>query len=226
MEPQANEQRWPPPLFTIITLNTNKLADLAGLPTLLRENRPDFVFLQEVSVPLERLRAAVGGLGYSVWLSAADQPRRVIAILSLHSTAAVTELIPGYLQKVIFEDIALLHLHAPSNSVTQNKIVFFQQLADHLSNLSNLMPIIVGDFNCVIDARDLENDSFAYCNVPFLTDYINNNHFIDSFCVLHPATTRFSWHHRGFAAAHLDRIYLPTPFRVSSSCCPLHPHHL
>ena len=78
-------------------------------------------------------------------------------------------------------------------------------------NLSNLMPIIVGDFNCVIDARDLENDSFAYRNVPFLTDYINNNHFIDSFRVLHPATTRFSWHRRGFAAARLDRIYLPPP---------------
>ena len=78
----------------------------------------------------------MGGLGYSVWLSSADQPRRVIAVLSLHSTAAVTELIPGYLQKVIFEDTALLHLHAPSNSVIQNKIVFFQQLADHISFLS------------------------------------------------------------------------------------------
>ena len=74
MEPQANEQRQPLLLFTVITLNTNKLADLAFLPTLLKENRPDFVFLQEVSVP-ERLRAAVGGQGYSVWLSSADQPR-------------------------------------------------------------------------------------------------------------------------------------------------------
>ena len=52
MEPQANEQRQPLLLFTVITLNTNKLADLAFLPTLLKENRPDFVFLQEVSVPL------------------------------------------------------------------------------------------------------------------------------------------------------------------------------
>ena len=51
MEPQANEQRQPLLLFTVITLNTNKLADLAFLPTLLKENRPDFVFLQEVSVP-------------------------------------------------------------------------------------------------------------------------------------------------------------------------------
>ena len=66
MEPQATDQRRPPPLFTILTLNTNTRTDLAGLPTLLRENKLDFVFLQEVNISLERLHAAVGGLGYSV----------------------------------------------------------------------------------------------------------------------------------------------------------------
>ena len=64
MEPQATDQRRPPPLFTILTLNTNTRTDLAGLPTLLRENKLDFVFLQEVKISLERLHAAVGGLGY------------------------------------------------------------------------------------------------------------------------------------------------------------------
>ena len=128
MEPQATDQRLPPPLFSILTLNTNTRTDLAALPTLLRENKPDFVFLQEVNISLEWLRAAVGGLGYSVWLSSADQPKRVIAVLSLHPAAPVTNLIPGYLQKVIFEDLAIFHLHAPSDSVIRNKIIFFQQI--------------------------------------------------------------------------------------------------
>ena len=66
MEPQATDQRRLPPLFTILTLNTNTRADLAGLPTLLRENRPDFVFIQEVKISLERLHAAGRSLGYSV----------------------------------------------------------------------------------------------------------------------------------------------------------------
>ena len=211
MEPQATDQRRPPPLFTILTLNTNTRADLAGLPTLLRENRPDFVFIQEVNISLERLRAAVSGLGYSVWLSSADQPKRVIAVLSLHPEATVSNLIPGYLQKVIFEDLAIFHLHAPSDSVIRNKITFFQQIADHIVQLPNLKPILVGDFNCVTNARDLENDSFIRRSVPFLTDYIHVNHFSDAFRVLHPATTRFSWYRRGCAAARLDRIYLPPP---------------
>ena len=211
----ATDRRQPPPLFTIITLNTNRLADLAGLPALLREVRPDFAFLQEVSVPLERLCAAVGGLGYSAYLSSSDQPRRVIAVLSLHPTATVSDLIPGFLQKVIFEDYAMFHLHAPSKTVQQNKIIFFQQLANHISSLSNFSPIIVGDFNCVTDPRDVENNSFANRNVPFLTDFLDNNHFSDAFRVLHPATTRFSWHRRGFAAGRLDRIYLPPTLESS-----------
>ena len=108
------------------------------------------------------------GPGYSAWLSSSDQSRRVITVLSLHPAATVSDLIPGFLQKVIFEDYAMFHLHALSLSVQQNKIIFFQQLSNHISLLSNFSPIIVGDFNCVTDPRDAENNSFAYRNVPFL----------------------------------------------------------
>ena len=209
MAANPNNRRQPPPFFTLLTLNTNKLADLAGLPAILRESRPDFAFLQEVNVPLERLRAAVSGLGYSVWMSAGEQPKRVIAVLSLHSSATVTDPIPGSLQKVIFENFAIFHVHAPSNSVRQDKTVFFQQIADLISQSVHLLPIILGDFNSVIDARDLENDSLTYRRNIFFSNYIKNNNFIDAYRVLHPATIRYSWHRRGFAAARLDRLYLP-----------------
>ena len=45
------------------------MADLAGLVAILRESRPDLVFLQEVNLSLDCLKAVVGGLGYSAWLS-------------------------------------------------------------------------------------------------------------------------------------------------------------
>ena len=146
-------------------------------------------------------------------------------MLLLHPAATVTDLIPGYLQKVIFEDLAIFHLYAPSDSVIRNKIIFFQQIADHIIHLPNLMPILVGDFNCVTDARDLENNSFIHRSFPFLTDYIHVNHFCDSFRVLHPTTTRFSWYRRGSAAACLDHIYFP-PSGICFLCCPLYPHHI
>ena len=98
----VTEQRQPPPFFNLFTLNTNRRADLAGLPA-----AGDFAFLQEVNVSLDHLQSAVGGLGYSVRLSTCDQPKRTIAILSLHPTVTVSELIPGYLQKVIFENLMI-----------------------------------------------------------------------------------------------------------------------
>lgn len=65
----------PPPFFSTLSLNTQKMADLAGLVAILRESRPDLVFLQEVNLSLDRLKAVVGGLGYSAWLSTCHTPK-------------------------------------------------------------------------------------------------------------------------------------------------------
>ena len=158
MAADPTNQQQPPPFFNLLTLNTNRRADLAGLPTLLRENRPDFAFIQEVSVSLERLRAAVGGLGYTVWMSTCDLPKRTIAVLSLHSAATVivTDPLPGYLQKVLFENYVLFHIHAPTNPVYMDKTFFFQQVSNFVQQSTNLIPFLIGDFNCIINAKDLK----------------------------------------------------------------------
>ncbi len=197
-----------PPLFSVLSLNTNKRADLAGLPALLREGRPDFVFLQEVNVPADRLQAAVGGLGYTVHLSECDRPRRVMAVLTNHLNVSVTNIIPGLLQKVSYENLVIFHVYSPSNSSHHEKTVFFQQIADLVTQAKNSMPILIGDFNCVIDVKDIENDQGAHRINAFLRDYIKNSLFSDTYRVLHPATVRFSWYRRGFAAARLDRAYV------------------
>ena len=65
------------------------------------------------------------------------------------------------------------------------------------------------DFNFVINAKDSENADIHNRFNRYLCDYISNENFIDSYRVLHPVTTRFSWHRRGFAAVRLDCIFLP-----------------
>ena len=95
------DRRWPPEFFTFISLNTNKRADLGGLPALIRENRPNLVFLQELKVPHDRLLAAVGGRGYSAFRSELIQHHRTITILS-NIKCTVTDLMPGFLQKISF----------------------------------------------------------------------------------------------------------------------------
>jgi endonuclease/exonuclease/phosphatase family metal-dependent hydrolase len=76
--------------LSTLSLNTNRRADLAGLPSLLRDCSPDLVFLQEVTVSTASLSAAVLGLGYKVWRSEIAQPRRCAAFLSKHA-ATVTD---------------------------------------------------------------------------------------------------------------------------------------
>lgn len=211
MAAAADEWRQQSSLYNIITLNTNRRADLAGLPTLLRECKPDFVFLQEVNVSLERLQAAVSGQGYQTYLSSSDETKRVIAVLSIHKQITVADLIPGYLQKVVFGKIEFYHVHAPADSVRQNKIAYFKQLQNlvSLSFNKNLLPVIIGDFNSVTDSKDIQNENARYRIITCFKNYVEQNLFIDAYRVLHPATARFSWHRQNFAAARLDRVYLP-----------------
>ena len=206
----AADRRPPAGLFTILSLNCNKRADLGGLPTLLRENNPNLVFLQEVTLPAGRLSAAVGGLGYKVHTSERNQPHRVIAVLSNVNNVNVINLIPGILQKVTIGNFSIFHLHTPTDPTFLTKTEFFQQLDNFISNSNNTMPILVGDFNCIIDAKDYENlnDGHNRFSSP-LKNIVSKFSLIDAYRVIHPTTVRYSWHRRGFAAARLDRIYLP-----------------
>jgi hypothetical protein len=61
---------------------------------LLRDSHPDFVFVQEVTLPLHSLTAVVSGLGYTVWLSEAAQLGRCTAVLA-RRLAVVFDFIPG-----------------------------------------------------------------------------------------------------------------------------------
>ncbi len=203
------DRRWPPDFFTIISLNTNKRADLGGLPALLRENRPSFVFLQELNVPHDRLLAAVGGQGYLAYRSELIQHRRTIAILS-NIKCTVIDLMPGFLQKLVLEKFSIFHIYTPTDPKVLTKNNFFQQLSDFIAQENNEIIMLIGDFNCIIDAKDFAqtNDGHGRFN-PSLRDLVNANNLYDAYRVLHPVTLRFSWYRRGFSAARLDRAYVP-----------------
>ena len=137
----------PPPFFSILSLNVNKRSDLAGLVVLLRETRPDLVFLQEVNIPLQRLAAAVSGLGFSAWLSSCQESRRNIAVLSRHPDIGVSDIIPGFLQQVHIQDIYFLHFHCPSGTNEYNtRIQHFAIARTTIVSLPTI-PVLVGDCN-------------------------------------------------------------------------------
>ena len=83
----------------VLSLNTGKRRDLAGLGRMVRENRPDLLFLQEVNLQEQELQQVARLLGYKAVSSQANKPKRTIAVLS-RMPVEVEELEPGYLQLV------------------------------------------------------------------------------------------------------------------------------
>jgi exonuclease III len=205
--------------FSTLSLNTNRRADLAGLPGLLRDCSPDLVFLQEVVVSTTSLATAVSGLGYTVWRSAIAQPRRCIAVLSKHA-AVVTDPVPGYLQQVTVHGLTFLHLHCPAGTSAELRAErnrLFQEVRRIISPLA-ISPILVGDFNCVINPFDVQVGP-----VPFdphkmsvsLRDLITDFAYVDVFRQLFPDSLQFSFFRPNMLSSRLDRLYVPPVFATS-----------
>jgi exonuclease III len=189
--------------FKLITFNMMKRTDLSGLPTLLRDIQPHIVFLQEV-LPSTSLQTVAGPLGYQVWTSTAAKPStRTIAVLSRLPNTQVEEEEPGYIQEVTIGDFSFLHFHLPAAGRE-----LLRKVRPRLRK--PLPPILIGDFNCVIDPQDVQGATYYANKYSVELDQIVQEHsYCDAYRVLFPATVRYSWHRRGFAASRLDRAYLP-----------------
>jgi len=125
--PQGGHQQTEgdPSFLTILSLNTMKLGDLAGLHSLVRELHPDLLFLQEVNLKEPDLQAVASSLGYKAYRSQQAQPRRTIAILARHEVT-VTDVRPGMMQRMCIGGLSLLHVHAPSGTTNymERKLLF------------------------------------------------------------------------------------------------------
>jgi exonuclease III len=205
--------------LSLLTFNTNRRADLGGLPGLLRDCHPDLVFLQEVAVSPTALSAAVAGMGYTVWRSDLAQPRRCIAVLA-RRPAAVTEVVPGYAQHVEVLGLHFLHFHSPAGTNTASRTEreqFFQARKQFISSLP-IAPILIGDFNCVINPFDVQQgpEPFdAWKLSPALRSLITSFAYVDVFRQLYPNTVQFSFFRRSFLSSRLDRVYVPHLFATS-----------
>ena len=200
--------------LSVLSLNINHLADLAGLPGLLRELGPDFVFVQEVGVAGNSLSAAASSLGYKVHFSTCENSRHTIAVLSRRQLE-VSDVVAGFVQQVKFDNLVFLHFHCHSGSsdvVARNNL--FLQCRPIISSLP-VPPFLVGDFNCIIDRFDVEIYEYRKFSQT-LAEIVQNFSYFDSFRYLYPAVVQYSWFKRNFSASRLDRLYLPAVF--ANSC--------
>jgi len=213
--PQGGHQQTEgdPSFLTILSLNTMKLGDLAGLHSLVRELHPDLLFLQEVNLKEPDLQAVASSLGYKAYRSQQAQPRRTIAILARHEVT-VTDVRPGMMQRMCIGGLSLLHVHAPSGTTNYMERELLFKEARGIISSSSIPPMLVGDFNCVLDRYDTELwDPHKFSRE--LASIQTSFGYKDAYRVLHPCEKRFSWHKAGKAASRLDRLYLPEVFEAT-----------
>ncbi len=119
-------------LLTILSLNTNKRADLGGLHSILKETKPHLVFLQEV-YSYNAISALAASFGYTLTASTLRQATKDLIIATLSRLpATVQEVQPGRAQLVTVGALPFLNIHAESNDTHQNDI----QLTNTQENLS------------------------------------------------------------------------------------------
>ena len=73
---------------------------------------------------------------------------------------------------------------------------------------SSSYPIIIGDFNCVLSAKDTENN-FANKTCPALADLVKGFNYTDAFRIVKPDILEYTSHRPNCAASRLDRFYVP-----------------
>jgi len=134
-------------IVTLLTLNTNKRADLGGLASIIKETKPHVVFIQE-ALSYNLVSSLASASGYRCWASTLPGVRRdrTLAVLSRLPHTAVQEVVPGQAQLVTVGGLSFINIHAPSIKTESN--AFFTSLRPHLS--SPIAPVLIGDFNCCL----------------------------------------------------------------------------
>ena len=214
-------------VLKIQTLNVNRSALLAGLLDILRDDQPDLVCLQEVTQGTQELSLLVRRFGYAAVASLREDTGAggvaVVYKVAL-PVQEVQELAPGHLQLIKTDIINIINIYAPSgNNNRDQRRTFFGDILLRNLRLRNNLPILIGDFNCVIHRNDtMENYNLKKCDA--LRDIVTLFNYSDSLNVFYPHLLgQWTFSRPGMSPSRLDRVYLPpnlTPNLVGYTASP------
>ena len=204
------------PKLSILTYNVHGSFHLAGLSLIIEVYKPKLIFLQEVKLSTEQLLTFGRKLGYlgAANIDELDHTKPGTGLL-WHKSLPVTQVIPLYPCRVQVARVGaypVINVYVPAGSHrSAERRLFFNDVLFGLLAGHDVPPIMAGDWNCVLDKLDLEND--AYFNdrkSRDLENIINEFEYIDAFRALHRRKREFTWQGRdGASASRLDRFYIP-----------------
>ena len=199
--------------FKIVSANIG--TSMLSLADMLKTDKPEILFLQEVTSPTSDLLARVTGLGYSAECNIDRlHPTRPGTAIVWRQTLKVSEvncLIERRAQSIRVGGETYINVYAPSGSNNKReRAEFFTELFPHLLHIGGgKLPVLVGDFNAVLSAADTtRNFAAKYCQV--LDGLVTQMRYKDCFRQLYPAGTEYTFHRGALVAqSRLDRVYAP-----------------
>ena len=220
-------------LQNFISYNVASRSDLAGLSILVEQFKPLLIFLQEVKITLDQLKIMIGN-NYSCELNSdpddPNKPGTAVAWLT-NIDVTVTNIVPRRLQLVSYNMMNFVNVYAHSGSQGRRArcTLFSVDLFNLIQSLPSL-PVMTGDWNCVVLPQDVEEDGpgeksqFNAKKSIDLSNLIASNEYIDAFPYCNTLPD-FTWLRKGRRQARLDRTYFP-PTLISSLVSVVHSLHL
>ena len=173
------------------TISANIAMSLLAIPDILKRDKPDLLFLQEINVSSESVNDIVNRLGYSAECNV-DQlhptlPGTAILWKTSLNIGQVHQLIERRAQSVKCAGETFLNVYAPSGSGNRReRWEFFNELFTHIIQTGgDKLPVMAGDWNAVLEQLDTtRNFQSKFCKV--LNRLVKNMNYVDSFRHLHP----------------------------------------
>ena len=206
-----------------ISYNIGTSSNLAGLQQLVDMYKPKFVFLQECTLDSLTLQAVLKGgdyLGVSN-IDDLDRNKPGTATLWLKGLegVVVANLVPRRIQYITTDqDGIFINSYAPTGTKgeKEHRLLFSQDLLPMVQGAPT-KPIMVGDWNCIVDRGEVGPVAGGGGNIAGggavrkiqheLKSLIRDGEYTDGFTYANPGVNEYTWIRQGQRQSRLDRVY-------------------
>ena len=202
-------------ILKVLSLNIGNATALAGLLAVLRLEKPQIIMLQEVTLSSDQLSTKVAKFGYKAETNIdVTNPTALGTGFLWQSQLQVSDVysvVECRGQALKIGQYTFINLYVPSGSQNRQarRDFFGQDIFTLVRSFDQFSyPVLGGDFNCVLSAKDTERN-FSSKQCPALKDLVETFNYLDAYRVLHPEGNDFSFHRPSCAASRLDRFYIP-----------------
>ena len=201
--------------FRLLSCNIASSKKMERIIDIVKSKKPDLLLLQEVTLSTAQFQAVLEPLNYQCESNIDQENPSSPGTAAIWKTnlpvSEVTNLVTCQLQSMKINLQTIYNVYPPSGTrCRQDRAALFaREMFPHILQLQgNLLPILAGDWNCLISAQDTtRNYKDKYCKE--LDSLVKSFKYRDAFRVLHPQKIEFTFYRASCAPSRLDRIYLP-----------------